>query len=210
MERVSQPATANHRMQRKARESFIAWLYAGGARRVASGFWARAGANVVKQILLRVSGKWAEVRLAEMMEPLELDVAAGKIEFAQRFHHPDIDRERGRKPVGKEQDAIGDFAPHSGAVKQSGARLEKRQMVKTAQVQFATRNQLRRAKNVRRPETHFAGAQFGFGHCGQTLSRGKGPDRRAPRRNVERLAETLAEQPDDLLDLDDLLIGRTE
>jgi hypothetical protein len=48
----------------------------------------------MKQILLSVASVGSEMGGGEPMEPVQLHASMRKIKLAQRFHDPDIDRER--------------------------------------------------------------------------------------------------------------------
>src|SRR5205814_10232066 len=59
--------------------------------------------RVVKQILLGIAPAGAEMCGRKLVQPFHRNGPPGKIQSAQGFHHPDINRERVLEAVGKEQ-----------------------------------------------------------------------------------------------------------
>jgi hypothetical protein len=129
----------------------------------------------VEQILLSVATPGTKVFGGETVEALEFDVAAREVKLAQGLHNPDVDREGGLIPVGKQKDAISDFAAHAGQFYQLSTGSFDAYMTKFFEIDFTIGHGSSSSKEVRSAEPHFAGAQVMFGGAGKTRSRGKGP-----------------------------------
>jgi len=162
-----------------------------------------ARSHVVKQVLLRVAAVRPEMTPAEMPQTWQLRAALWKIKLLQRLDDPDIHREGLLKSVSEEQHAIGDFGAHARQGEQSLPRFFQRPPAQPGQIHLPRRQFAGRAGQIRGAEAQLAGAQFRFGSGGQPLHRRKGPGGLDARRERERRAEFLGQQPDDLLNLHD-------
>src|SRR6266567_59806 len=76
--------------------------------------------------------------------------------------------------------------------------------------EFSTGDRARGGQQVRRAESHLAGAQFGFCSARQASRSWKSMDRSEGQRGEQRLAKAGAEQRNDLLNLDNLLSRRED
>ncbi|PYM14350.1 MAG: hypothetical protein DME18_06920 [Verrucomicrobia bacterium] len=100
--------------------------------------------RVVKQVLLRVTRVRPEMRFSELLQPFQRNPAARKVEPPQRFHHPDIHRERSLKAVGEKQNAVRNFSPHTRQPHQFSARRRGGKPRHAAQIHLAIANLSRR------------------------------------------------------------------
>jgi len=119
--------------------------------------------HVMKKILLGVTGVRAEMRGGKAAQAWLAGAAAREIKPLQRAFNPDIHGKRGIKSVGEEQNAVGNLPAHAAQFHQFRARLGVIQPADFFQVKFSLGNLPRGGEEVWRAETHFAGAQFGFG-----------------------------------------------
>src|SRR2546423_1299660 len=95
----------------------------------------------MKQILLSVPAVRSKVFLGELMQPFQIHAAtAAKIELPERFHHPDIDREGGRKSIRKQQHTIRDLSADPTQIHQLGASDLERQTSEFLQIKLAAGN----------------------------------------------------------------------
>ena len=168
------------------------------------------GSHVVEQILLGVAGVGAEVGFGKMLQAFAFGAAAREVKFLQGFHDPHIYRKGGLEPIRKEEDAIGDFAADAGEFQELVAREFDGQLADPVQIDFSFGDEARRFEQVRGTETHFAGAQFGFGGAREARGGREGEGGCVFGRGVNGIAEAFTEQPDDLTDLDDLFGGRQD
>ena len=132
----------------------------------------------MKKILLRVTRVRPEMRYGEMVQAFRLHATTWKIEFTQRAFNPDIHRKSPVKPVGKQQNTIGDFTAHAAQFHQFRARFGQWQMTWPVQIEFAVGDLTRGGEQMRRAKTHLAGAKFGFTDGGKPFSCWKGMEQK--------------------------------
>ena len=109
----------------------------------------------MKKILLRVTGVRPEMRRGKVPKPFFRHAAAWKIEFTQRALDPNVHGKRAVKTIGKQQDAIGDFAAHAAQGRQFPARFRQGQMPQPFQIKLAAGNLPRGSEQIRCAKTHF-------------------------------------------------------
>lgn len=68
----------------------------------------------MKEILLGIPSEWAEMKFGKALQTFQGGATPFEIEVLESFHDPDVDGKGGGKTVGKQQNAIGDFAAHTG------------------------------------------------------------------------------------------------
>ena len=68
----------------------------------------------MEQVLLGVAGAGAEMSGGKAVDELAADSPAREIKLPERFHHPDIHRERGLETAGEQEDTISDLSSDTG------------------------------------------------------------------------------------------------
>src|SRR5215510_13263562 len=91
----------------------------------------------MKQILLSVASVWSKILCAETLKSREIHSTLPEIELLQPFHHPDVNRKGGLKPIGEKQHAIGDFPANPRQFHQALTRPFNGHVVKSRQIKFA-------------------------------------------------------------------------
>ncbi len=147
----------------------------------------------------------SEVFFDEGLQTLWFGSAAGKLKLVQGFDDPGIDREGFGEAVGKQQDTIGNLGPDAGKPMNFGAGLVVGHCPQRFEVEITARDHLGASEEVLGTVTHAAGAQFGLSTGGNTIGGGEGFPI-----VTYRFTKSAAHLADDLLNLYDLFIGRTD
>src|ERR1043166_3747939 len=77
----------------------------------------------MKKILLGITCMGSEIAGCELQDARGLRTPLREVQLAQRFHHPDIDRESARKTICEQEYAIRDLVSDSGKTQKLGACL---------------------------------------------------------------------------------------
>ena len=160
---------------------------------------------MVKQILLGVAVVRSKVLFDKGLQTLWLGGTAGKVKLVQGLDDPSIDGESFGEAVGKQQDAIGDLGSNAGEALNFGAGLVVGHCPWRFEVEFTARDHLGAAEEVFGTVAHAAGAQFDLSTGGNALGGGEGFPI-----VTYRFTKSVAHLADDLLNLYDLFIGRTD
>jgi len=122
----------------------------------------------MEKILLGVTGVRAEMRVGKAAQACLAGAAAREIKLLQCAFNPDIHGKRGIKSVGEQQHAVGNLPAHAAQLHQFRAGGGVVERADFFQIQLALGNLPRGVQQAWRAETHFAGAQFGFGTRGNS------------------------------------------
>src|SRR5687768_6042462 len=109
----------------------------------------------MKKILLRIPRMGSEMASGEFMEMPESRTAfAREIKLPERFHHPHIHWKHLLKPIGKEQNTIGNFTSHAWKFEQFRACLCHAHRPQRRQIHRSASQHLSGAQQVGGTETH--------------------------------------------------------
>ena len=139
------------------------------------------------------------------LQTLWLGGAAGKVKFVQGLDDPGIYGEGFGEAVGKQQDAIGNLGPDAGKPLNFGAGLVVGHCAERFEVKITARDHMGASEEVLGTVTHTAGAQFGLTAGGNMIGGGEGFPI-----ITYRFTKSVAHLANDLLNLHDLFIGRTD
>jgi hypothetical protein len=161
---------------------------------------AALGAFAVEEVLLGPAGVGAEMGAGELSQLAGGDALfAGEIDPAEGAFDPHVDGERVVESAGEQQRAVGDLLADAGEFDQFFQRVVVVHRAQGVEVELPAIDQARGGEEVFGAEAEFAVPEL--------LVRGAGDGgngREGVMVGVDRLAEPLGEEIDDLANLDDL------
>src|SRR5207245_7832530 len=106
---------------------------------------------VVEQMLLCIPGERTKLAAGELLNLPRRRAPAVEVPSLNRALHPHVHRERFDPPVGKQQDAVGDFFTHPRQCLQGVTGLMERHLADGGQVDLAGGQQPRHPPHIRGP-----------------------------------------------------------